>query len=78
MPGELIDSNGERSEGTSAGSRVSWSADLTAAGTETALSATSEEKSGRAPQLVLVGGVLVLLAGAVLLIGMWASRRLDR
>ena len=78
MPGELIDTNGKSSKGESAGSRVRWSADLTAAGSETALNATSEETSGRAPQLVMVGGALVLLAGAVLLVGMWASRRLDR
>ncbi len=78
MPGELVETSGTSSKATPSGSRVNWSADLTAAGTETALSATSEETSGRAPQLVTVGGVLVLLAGAVLLISIWVSRRIGR
>lgn len=78
LPGQLTDSNGARSKGASAGSRVSWSADLTADGAENALNATSEKKSGQAPQLVKIGGALVLLAAVVFLVGIWVSRRLDR
>ena len=78
MPGELIDTNGERPKGAGSDSEVRWSADLTEPATDMTLSATSEETSGRAPLLLKVGGALVLLAGAVLLVGLWANRRLDR
>lgn len=76
LPGTVTDTNGESEAG--AGEPIRWSADLTTDGTETVLSATSEERTDRPRQLVKIGGGLVLAAAALLLYGIWASRRLNR
>ncbi|MEZ5381918.1 MAG: hypothetical protein R2754_09000 [Microthrixaceae bacterium] len=83
LPGELTGSNADaradpEGDGTDAKrSQVVWRRDLTGEASDTALAATSQQRTSRAQLLVVAGGVVVLVAGLLLAYGLRGSRRLD-